>query len=575
MLEPLYDACLERMEAFVAELDQSATKHSAAKFSDFREYLREVQSHPNRRYYILKSIIIGNLYGVDIMDEAVEICKLRLFLKLAAQADTVDKLEPLPDIDFNVRAGNTLVGFTSLDAVRRAMTITPDGQQRQVFPDDQAVLDRIEEEAQLASAAFNQFRWQQTLYGGEVTASDKETLRQRLGNLSSQLDRHLASEYRVDLADSDAFAAWHASHKPFHWFVEFYGTISKGGFDVVIGNPPYVEYSKVRKKYQVRGFVTEPSGNVFALCSERALHLTTSEGRFCFIVPLSLQTTKRMSHLQKFLLRTDRDLWMSSFDVYPCKLFDGAKQRLTILLASRKRRGTHPVWTTRYNRWRPEERPVLFARLVYTPSHRQSTLSIFPKSGDGKATSILYKLAQFRPEAFIPSQDEQIYIHRIPYNYVKAVNFVPYFRNERRGKKKSDDYKPYCLASPSLNLAALAMVTSNLFFFRWYAYFDGYHCGKHEIASFPFGFAQMNNEVRVCLESLADRLMADMEHNSSRKSAQYKATGRTTYQEFYPVRSKPIIDEIDRVLAEHYGFTDEELDFIINYDIKYRMGRER
>jgi len=36
---------------------------------------------------------------------------------------------------------------------------------------------------------------------------------------------------------------------------------------------------------------------------------------------------------------------------------------------------------------------------------------------------------------------------------------------------------------------------------------------------------------------------------------------------------KPIIDEIDRVLAAHYGFTDEELDFIINYDIKYRMGR--
>ena len=38
-------------------------------------------------------------------------------------------------------------------------------------------------------------------------------------------------------------------------------------------------------------------------------------------------------------------------------------------------------------------------------------------------------------------------------------------------------------------------------------------------------------------------------------------------------KSKPIIDEIDKVLAEHYGFTDEELDFIINYDIKYRMGK--
>ena len=33
-------------------------------------------------------------------------------------------------------------------------------------------------------------------------------------------------------------------------------------------------------------------------------------------------------------------------------------------------------------------------------------------------------------------------------------------------------------------------------------------------------------------------------------------------------------DTVDRVLAQHYGFTDEELDFIINYDIKYRMGRD-
>lgn len=41
-----------------------------------------------------------------------------------------------------------------------------------------------------------------------------------------------------------------------------------------------------------------------------------------------------------------------------------------------------------------------------------------------------------------------------------------------------------------------------------------------------------------------------------------------------PNQSEPIIDEIDRVLAQHYGFTEEELDFIINYDIKYRMGKE-
>ena len=43
---------------------------------------------------------------------------------------------------------------------------------------------------------------------------------------------------------------------------------------------------------------------------------------------------------------------------------------------------------------------------------------------------------------------------------------------------------------------------------------------------------------------------------------------------YYPKLSKPIIDQIDCLLAQHYGFTYEELDFIINYDIKYRMGKE-
>jgi hypothetical protein len=45
-------------------------------------------------------------------------------------------------------------------------------------------------------------------------------------------------------------------------------------------------------------------------------------------------------------------------------------------------------------------------------------------------------------------------------------------------------------------------------------------------------------------------------------------------KEFYPSKSKPILDDIDGVLARHYGLSEEELDFVINYDIKYRLGRE-
>lgn len=51
-------------------------------------------------------------------------------------------------------------------------------------------------------------------------------------------------------------------------------------------------------------------------------------------------------------------------------------------------------------------------------------------------------------------------------------------------------------------------------------------------------------------------------------------TGNITYQEFYPRLSKTIIDSIDKVIGKHFAFTPEELDFISNYDIKYRMGKE-
>ncbi len=46
------------------------------------------------------------------------------------------------------------------------------------------------------------------------------------------------------------------------------------------------------------------------------------------------------------------------------------------------------------------------------------------------------------------------------------------------------------------------------------------------------------------------------------------------YGQYWVAGAKPIIDKIDEFLAKHYGFTEEELDFIINYDIKYRMGDE-
>ena len=183
ILELLYSACLEAMEGFLDDLRHSQRSHSPLALSDFRKVLAQVANHASVPYFILKSIIIGNLYGVDIMEEAVEICKLRLFLKLVAQLDSYDQIEPLPDIDFNVRAGNTLVGFTHSPGDTGRLRRTPDGQRRMLYPEERPNWNASKRMPKSPTAPFRKFREMQTERGMDASdfADAKLDLRERLG----------------------------------------------------------------------------------------------------------------------------------------------------------------------------------------------------------------------------------------------------------------------------------------------------------------------------------------------------------------------------------------------------------
>ena len=87
----------------------------------------------------------------------------------------------------------------------------------------------------------------------------------------------------------------------------------------------------------------------------------------------------------------------------------------------------------------------------------------------------------------------------------------------------------------------------------------------------------IDSNLKEKLIGLGKELQDDYQNNSHNIVRIYSKKGRTFIiekQHFFIKLSKPIIDEIDVVLAKHYGFTEEELDFIINYDIKYRIGKE-
>ena len=119
---------------------------------------------------------------------------------------------------------------------------------------------------------------------------------------------------------------------------------------------------------------------------------------------------------------------------------------------------------------------------------------------------------------------------------------------------------------------ASAIICSSTFFLWWLSLSDCYHLNKPEVVNFKYDYNDQANS--TILIDLYDKLKKDLLDKSERRVYNYKTSGRVEYDEFYMKKSKLIIDEIDTVLAKHYGFTEEELDFIINYDIKYRMGKE-
>ena len=566
ILEPLYEACLDRMDGFVNELETAAKTPHPKKYSDFRADLDRIKEHPNPKYFILKSIIINNLYGVDIMEEAIEICKLRLFLKMVAQVDDVNRIEPLPDIDFNIQAGNTLVGYATYEEAERAITGT--------FDFDNT-MRRIRESAEDIEALFGQFRLQQLVFRGDVTPAAKRELQGKLHELEGKLNRYLAGQYQVDPNNEEGYQKWLTSHKPFHWFVEFYGILKNGGFDVIIGNPPYVEYNKVKKEYTVRGYDTESCGNLYAFVFERNQGLLQKNAWSSMIIPHSAFCTDRMSPLQILFHRFKRAGWVQTYSIRPAKLFVGADQRLAIYILRRGLKPLNSLYSSRYHRWNEQFRPHLFAAIAHADINQMSFQDSLPKINSEIEQDIWKKVSQFSllsrhcGTRLFPCT---IYFHNAPRYWIRAMDFAPYFWNERDGEQISTQVRPLHIATRLDASVVVAILNSSLFYWWFVVLSDCRHLNLREIRNFPVGIDEIEDSTKASLASMSIALMSDLGRHVQRRETNYQTTGRVVYDEFYPRHSKPIIDKIDRLLAQHYGFTDEELDFIINYDIKYRMG---
>lgn len=565
ILEPLYEACVNGMRKFNEENSNL-----------FKENLAELDTkyRSNVQYFIYKTIILNNLYGVDIMHEAVEIAKLRLFLKMVAVVDVDVRadnlgLDPLPDIDFNIRCGNTLVGYATEEQLNRDLDFSRDIMEELA---NQEFREQIKEEMQKVSKTFDRFRKLQLTQSPDDMQAFKEA-KKELNERLSVLNETLNHKLHTSLTGGNVpYEEWLVSHQPFHWLAEYYNIIhGNGGFDVIIGNPPYLEQRQI--SYKVDNYETSSSGAVHAYCIERSKELLNNKGAISMIVPLALVCTQRMVTVQNILERNAYSVWYSNFSWRPAKLFDNVNRALSIFVSNPY--GNKHVFNTPYIKWTSECRALLFRKLSFMAYDIKRDSFYSPKISCNTDVNILAKILDANNVSvgyyMLPKSAYNVYYRTTGGLYWKVfTNFSPkFFLNGEEGKSSRETH--FSVRTDKESTIMVGLLSSNIFWY-WYTVTSNLRdLNPSDIVGFkvPNSICEDNN-----IETLCKALMSDMKKNSSMLVREQKGKGTTETQSFKVALSKPIIDEIDKVLAVHYGFTEEELDFIINYDIKYRMGDE-
>jgi hypothetical protein len=346
--------------------------------------------------------------------------------------------------------------------------------------------------------------------------------------------------------------------------VEFNSIMKRGGFDVIIGNPPYVESRKVRSPYGLLLMETESTGNLYAPVVERSLRIARRGARIGMIVPIASLATGAMKKLQNLYMRRCTRQWHAHFATRPGKLFAGVDMNLTITLLHAIAPDKAPrIFSTSYYRWRSGaagDRESLFQRLQFIelavpPAHPCP----FPKLGTEIELSILAKLHKGRRKLsdYYTTDGEPIYYHSGGRYWRKALQ-----------SKLSSHYKEIRV-DRKVSPVAFALLNSQLFYWYWIANSNCMDVVSREVDSLPV--FDLRSADAAVFSRLRSRLMSKYE--SSREiRARRGAVISTDEINFDVGRCKPVIDEIDTALALCYGLTAEEIDFLINYDIKYRIA---
>jgi len=537
------------------------------------------------------------IYGVDLNPLAVELAKLSLWLH------TVAKDKPLSFLDHHLKLGNSLVGArvddlgelakkgkknepaathnlfaTRLEqamatAIKEVMGIL--GRGTEAIDDITFKEDSLKRaERRLAPFKAVADTWVSTYFGHDVTdAAYAEALDALARNAEETLALAPVREaVRLSHGDEDG-----VGREFFHWELEFpevfyddFGREKENpGFDAVIGNPPYVD---VKAEGIYAGLETAPCTNLYSYFIENGIRLLKQGARFGMIVPLSLVCSSRMTELRQYVSASTSESKVSTFAKRPASVFPKVQQRVSILL-SEKNKKPFKLFSSKYNRWYKGQELTMIENLSYI----ESTIFIkeygWPKLGDKVGGRILEKLfgQKERLRGYLKGKNE-FYYHSLGMYWVNAYTFKPIFKDAEGNSRDSTNLK--VLNCPDLLTRDLlvAIINSSLFYFYWIVYSDDFHLLKTEIERFPLEIdPKKYGHVYEMISLKVKELMKDFKKNSFLRRVKMRSDV-VVWQELRPSLSKPILDELDTLISMLYGLNDDETQYVIHYDERFRLG---
>ena len=349
---------------------------------------REAIEETSSRVELKKEIIENNIYGVDIEKGAIDIARLRFWLSIVVDAE---EPKPLPNFDYKFMQGNSLIeSYKGIDLSRISNRLRG-GQSKST----QLLLG--------LDSDFSKKNLQRLMrdYFSVTDHKQKSSMRQAINDEVKRLiidfiGGTAADLDRLDSSANQDFFLWHT------WFKDIF---DNGGFDIVIGNPPYgAKYSEECKKYYKANYITaktipgkqKGSLDTFTLFIEHGYNILKKDGNIAFIVPIALTSSDSLTGVHRILLDKCDNIRISSYAVRPKPVFERAVVNTSILLFVKTENRCKHIYSTKMHR-RNEgtfNLQYLVDHLQYVDVKDYILYGRIPKIGSSIEKDILSKLFQ-------------------------------------------------------------------------------------------------------------------------------------------------------------------------------------